>query len=258
MQIRKLTNFLFNKYPLELKEEWDPCGWSVKFNLSEPLRGVVLGIDLTSEVLQKALEIDANFIFVHHPFKFEETWEEEKIKAPYKQKFLEILKEKRINVLSFHTNYDNDKDGTSHQIAKQLGLIQYRIPYELNYPCLLKYETTFNEIVSKIKNTFCFKAMRTNIAEENYNKPIKKIAILSGSGYIGEINKLAASGFDLIITSDPKWSDWIVYKEINAPILEISHLDEQVFVNDMHKLIKEKFANINIAVVKITEPYHNV
>ncbi|WP_406616758.1 Nif3-like dinuclear metal center hexameric protein [Mycoplasmopsis adleri] len=258
MKLSKVTKFLLNTYPLEWKEEWDPCGWSVKFNLSEPIKGIVLAIDLTKEVLDKAVKMDANLILTHHPFKFEETWDIEDIKAPYKRSFLEILKEKRINVLSFHTNYDNDKNGTSHQIAKQLGLSSYEAPYETNYPCILNYETTFNNMVSLIREKLHFNAMRTNIKPTRYSETISKIAILSGSGYIGEINKLALEGFDLIITSDPKWSDWIVYQEINAPVLEIPHLDEQVFVDDMYELLTKNFGQVPIEKVKIIEPYHNI
>ncbi|WP_338822952.1 Nif3-like dinuclear metal center hexameric protein [Mycoplasmopsis felifaucium] len=257
MQLRKITKFLFEKFPLEFKEEWDPCGWNVKFNLSEKFTGVVIAIDLTNEVLNKAIQTNSNLILTHHPFKFEETWETENIKAPYKTAILEKLKQHRINVLSFHTNYDNDKEGTSHQIAKHLGFWENRKQYEANYPCVLDVEISFNALVNIIKNVFGFKSMRTNLPIDS-NKKIKKLAILSGSGYIAEVNKLTQDGYDLIITSDPKWSDWINYKEINAPILEIPHLDEQVFVDDLFTVLKQKFPTENINYVKLNEPYRNV
>ncbi|MGV2393484.1 UNVERIFIED_CONTAM: Nif3-like dinuclear metal center hexameric protein [Campylobacter lari] len=204
MQIRKVTKFLLEKYPLERKEIWDSSGFSVKFNQSEKITGVVLAIDLTKKVLDKAIEQNANLIVTHHPFKFESTWESEDLKAPYKREILNILKQKRIHVLSFHTNYDNDEEGTSYEIATQLGLEKFRVPYEQNYPCLLNYKTTPNKIIELIKTKLHFKSFRTNLPKEYLNSEISKIAILSGSGYITEVNALSLAGYDLIITSDIK------------------------------------------------------
>lgn len=258
MQIRKVTKYLLEKWPLDLKEEWDPSGFSIKFNLSEPLRGIVCAIDLTQKVFEKALEINANLIITHHPFKFEATWDDEDIKAPYKRAIYQKCKEKRINVLAFHTNYDNQYYGTSYQIIKKLGLENYRQNYEHNYPNLVNYKTTFNDLVKKIKTTFGFKAMRTNLPKDLWNNEISKIAFLSGAGYISEVNAINNLDYDLIITSDIKWSDWIVYKETKANILEISHLDEQVFADDAYQIIKEKFPEVKIELVHINEPYWNI
>ncbi|WP_027120463.1 Nif3-like dinuclear metal center hexameric protein [Mycoplasmopsis lipofaciens] len=258
MQIRKITKYLLEKYPLDNKEIWDPSGFSVKFNLSEKLRGVVVALDLTSEVINKALQINANLIITHHPFKFEETWEDEQIKAPYKEKILQILKAKRINVIACHTNYDNDINGTSHQIVNFLNLDKFKIKYEKQYPCLIQYSTTPNNIINLINSTFGYKSFRTNIDTNNMNTIYNKIAFLSGSGYVAEINKLNSEGIDLFITSDIKWSDWIVYKETNAKIIEIPHLDEEVFTYDIYKQLKTKFHLTNIEIVKIDELYINI
>lgn len=258
MQIKKIVDFLLNKYPLKNKEIWDPSGFSVKFNQREKIKGVVLAIDLTNEVLEKAIDLDANLIITHHPFKFEQKWSDEKIKAPYKENIRNKLKEKRISVISFHTNYDNDENGTSHEIAKQLGLDSFIVKYDSNYPCLLNVNISFNEIVNLFKNKLGFSAFRSNLPKEHFNRLFSKVAILSGSGYITEVNKLNFEKTDLIITSDIKWSDWIVYKETNASILEVPHLDEQVFMEKFEELLKNEFNDLKITKVYLKEPYYNL
>nr|WP_318024378.1 Nif3-like dinuclear metal center hexameric protein [Mycoplasmopsis caviae] len=253
-----MTKFLLDKWPLGFKEEWDPSGFSLKFNLAEPLRGIVCAIDLTNEVLNKALEMNANLILTHHPFKFEETWKDEEASAPYKSAIYQICKEKRINVLAFHTNYDNQPCGTSYQIIKKLNLDKYKQNYINNYPNLVKFDTTFNDLVAKIKNAFGFNAMRTNFPKGLWNSQISKIAFLSGAGDIREINNIVKMNYDLIVTSDIKWSDWITYKETGTKILEIPHLDEQVFADDVYEILKQKFHDIPVELVHIDEPYWNI
>lgn len=68
--------------------------------------------------------------------------------------------------------------------------------------------------------------MRINIDfDELKNKIIKNIVVFLGFGLISEINKVDDI-YDLIIISDIKWSDWLIYKEFEILILEISYLDE--------------------------------
>lgn len=61
--------------------------------------------------------------------------------------------------------------------------------------------------------------------DELKNKIIKNIVVFLGFGVISEISKVDCI-YDLIIISDIKWSDWLIYKEFKILILEISYLDE--------------------------------
>ncbi len=261
MLILKISNYLLKKYILENKEEWDPAGWALHFKLNRRIRGVVVALDLTPTVLEKALSSDSNLIVTHHPFKFYETWKEEFEYAPYKKKIFEALNENRINVLCLHTNYDNYKYGTSYQIAKRLDLSENISHFEnTNYPVAIKdVNLPLSNIINAVKQQLNLFQMRTNILNEDINnKIINNIVIFAGSGSISEINKVS-SDYDLIITSDVKWSDWLTYSELQTPILEISHLSEQAFVYDIYSQLKEHFPDRNISMVKIDkEPYSNI
>ncbi|WP_029513431.1 Nif3-like dinuclear metal center hexameric protein [Mycoplasmopsis primatum] len=262
MQIKTVINYLLNKYPLENKEEWDPSGWSLKFNLSDEITGIVFAIDLTKQVLERALETYSNLIITHHPFKFQETWEEEFIQAPYKKEILEQLKANRINVISFHTNYDNHKEGTSYQIVKKLGLAKSAVHFDWsNYPVGFSWNKTYGDLLVKLAITFGFRSMRNNLSsffrQFNYSE---KVAVLAGSGFVGDVNRLYSEGYKLIITSDVKWNEWLNYNEINVAVLEIPHLVEEVFAEDVFNQIKEKFPDVPIFIVKmkIQEIYENI
>ncbi|ENY70214.1 Hypothetical protein, putative NIF3 family protein [Mycoplasmopsis bovigenitalium 51080] len=254
MQIRKVTKYLLEKYPLEKAEIWDPAGFSVKFNLSEKLNGIVCAIDLTHDVLNKAILQGANLIIVHHPFKFAPTWKDELALAPYKATILSDLKKYRINVLSLHTNYDNNFEGTSHQIALALGL-QNKIDFAEPYPCLINANLSINDLKQKLTNSLNLHSFRTN--SMNANQIYQNIAILSGSGPASLALALKNQA-NLILTSDIKWNEWLLYKEHNIDVLELSHLDEQVFAIDICKQIKNKFSDINVTTHLMVEPYTNL
>ena len=57
--------------PLYLQEDWDNSGVQIDFS-EEPLRGIIIGLDLSKELVDFAMEKNANFIFLHHPFFFED------------------------------------------------------------------------------------------------------------------------------------------------------------------------------------------
>ncbi|TNK82311.1 hypothetical protein C4M98_00240 [Mycoplasmopsis pullorum] len=256
MQIKKITDYLLNKYPLSNAEIWDPTGWAIKFRLSEKLTGVMIAIDLTKEVLEKAIELNCNLIITHHPFLFEKTRELELLKAPYKKEMIQIIREKRINVIGFHTNYDNDAYGTSYQIARYLGMENNVTYKDFGYPVSVSYNIKFNDLIQKLKTDLLLSDFRTNVSDLEMN--LSRIGILSGSGYITEVNNFSRLNYDLIITSDIKWSDWINYDQIGAKVLEVPHLDEQVFVWDVYEQLRSKFPEINLNFMNLAVPYKNI
>lgn len=258
MKIKQLTEYLFNKYPLSLKEIWDPTGFAFKFNLSEKLTGVLLAIDVTEEVINYAIENNCNVILTHHPFLFEKSIELEKIKAPYKIELIKKIKQNRINIISFHTNYDNHIHGTSYQIARFMGIENYSYFQNVGYPCVLNYKTSANEFIKLLRDKIKINSFRTNLNDKELNKNISKIVLMSGSGFVGDINQWTKKGADLIVSSDFRWSDWINFNQIKAPILEVPHLDEHVFVWDLSTQLKKKFNKVNILTFEVSQPYRNI
>ncbi|MFU2192878.1 Nif3-like dinuclear metal center hexameric protein [Mycoplasma sp. 4079] len=258
LKIKDFIELLNKMYPLKNKEIWDPSGYSVKTVQAKKFKGAVLAIDLTKEVLQEAIDNDCNVILTHHPFKFERRWIDEDYKAPYKREILNLLRKHQITAFSMHTNYDCDPKGTSYQIARYMG-IEAKQNEELTqkFSSVVDANLSLNQIKELLEKRLGLHSFRTNVAPENYDKKFKTVAILSGSGYIGQINDLATK-CDLIISSDFRWSDWIVFDQTNANILEVPHLDEEVFALDMYEQLQEMLPNHKFIFVKTNVPYHNM
>ncbi|WP_406614448.1 Nif3-like dinuclear metal center hexameric protein [Mycoplasma corogypsi] len=258
MKLKQMISELELLYPLENKEVWDLTGYSVKSNQAKKFRGAILAIDLTQEVIDEAILHDCNLIITHHPFLFDSDKTVEFEKAPYKQKIIKQLKENQITAYSMHTNYDAELYGTSYQIIYTLGLKDYFDTNSPKFSAIVNYETNFRKITALIEEKMKLKAFRTNVLKHDEEQPISKIAFLSGSGYTGQINELTHQNVDLFITSDVKWSEWVNYHQIGAKILEIPHLDEEVFAEHLYKLLTEKFPNERIYIKKLALPYRNV
>ncbi|MHA3828325.1 Nif3-like dinuclear metal center hexameric protein [Mycoplasma sp. Z1473D] len=258
LKIKDFIAIVNSMYPNENKEIWDPSGYSVKTLQSKRFKGAILAIDLTFEVLQEAIKNDCNVILTHHPFKFEARWVNEDRKAPYKREILALLRKHQITAYSMHTNYDCDPYGTSYQIVKYLGLEDNMLwDKTQTFSAVFKADKSLLELKDLLKDKIKLNEFRTNVAKEDYNKPIKTVAVLSGSGYIGQIVDLA-NQVDLIISSDFRWSDWIVFDQNKINILEVPHLDEQVYAWHMYEILTKMLPEYKFVLKEIKEPYHNL
>ncbi|SJZ42622.1 Nif3-like dinuclear metal center hexameric protein [Mycoplasmopsis verecunda] len=258
LKIKDFIAVVNSMYPNENKEIWDPSGYSVKTVQAKKFKGAVLAIDLTKEVLQEAIDNDCNVILTHHPFKFEARWIDEDNKAPYKREILNLLRKHQITAYSMHTNYDCDPYGTSYQIVKALGL-ENTMDWNASqiFSAVFQPNKSLNELKELFIDKLKFNSFRTNINPQDYDKKVNKVAVLSGSGYIGQIVDLSKN-VDLIISSDFRWSDWIVFDQNNINILEVPHLDEQVFAYHMYLMLVQMFPEYRFIVKELDEPYHNL
>ncbi|WLP85887.1 Nif3-like dinuclear metal center hexameric protein [Mycoplasma seminis] len=258
LKIKDFIAIVNSMYPNENKEAWDPSGYSVKTVQSKRFKGAILAIDLTMEVLQEAIKNDCNVILTHHPFKFEARWIDEDIKAPYKREILNLLRKHQITSYSMHTNYDCDPYGTSYQIVKYMGLQDSMLwDKTQTFSAVFKANKSLIELKDLLQDKIKLSAFRTNINPDEYNKKIQNVAILSGSGYIGEITQIAKD-VDLVISSDFRWSDWIVFDQDKINILEVPHLDEQVYAWHMYEMLTKMLPEYKFILKEIKEPYHNL
>ena len=101
--------------------------------------------------------------------------------------------------------------------------------------------------LNTLKKTFNSQVVRYSSI---LNKPIKKIAVLGGSGSFA-INSAIASGADVLITSDLKYHDF--YKAENKIILaDIGHYEsEQYTKNLLVAYLTKKITNFAIILSKI-------
>ncbi len=246
MKLKSIASTLEQLYPLKSAEEWDSVGVLLG-NGKQEITKVVVALDLTKEVYEKALNTGAELIITHHPFLFNEDNQEELekqfIEFPYKKSLYQRLRNTGISVYAAHTNYDIAKEGMSPAFAKAIGLKFKGIP-KVDYGFQAEIDMNLDEVKKLLQRKLGLKVGFTNVTNEN--KRISRIAFLPGTGIPTEILECKKQGIDLVVTSDVKWSTWTLAQEHEISIAQVPHHMEDVFVDSVSNHIETKFKLLEV------------
>lgn len=138
------------------------CDVAVGGDTNVECTGILVSIAPTVAIVRKAIEIGANFIFVHEPTFFsgyddECQWLEGN--AVYEEK-LALLRDNGIVVYRDHDHIHSHKpDGIFHYLIKQLGWAEYVVPGTREMEIVLP-ETTLGELVQHVKKAMCLEHIR--------------------------------------------------------------------------------------------------
>ncbi|MEJ6505353.1 MAG: Nif3-like dinuclear metal center hexameric protein [Crocinitomicaceae bacterium] len=124
MMIENLTDFLEDRFPLSLQESYDNCGL-IYGHKKEKIKGVLIALDVTEEIVNEAIKKNCNLIVSHHPVIFRGL---KKINGhSMTERVLEKCIQNKIALYAIHTNLDNHKLGVNKEIADRIGLKQVEI-----------------------------------------------------------------------------------------------------------------------------------
>jgi dinuclear metal center YbgI/SA1388 family protein len=163
-----------------------------------------MSLDPTISSVKKAAAEGADLLLTHHPLIFKPVTHIDWEKYPG-DAICEAIKED-ICIVAAHTNLDVAKGGINDLLAELLGLSDIRPLYEPEGILqavpgrigTLTEVTDLNIFVERVKDIFRMETAR--ISGES-TKPIKKVAVVGGSGG-SLVNMAFRSGADLLITGD--------------------------------------------------------
>lgn len=116
---RDFISFVEERIPLVYSEDWDNCGLQVG-DPNLPLKGILLCLDVTEEVLAAAREKGANFIFAHHPLLFTPL---NNLKVDqYPAAVIRAALVDDVSIYAAHTNLDVVPGGVNDVLSERLGL----------------------------------------------------------------------------------------------------------------------------------------
>ncbi|MBN2332535.1 MAG: Nif3-like dinuclear metal center hexameric protein [Deltaproteobacteria bacterium] len=120
----ELISFIEELVPLRYSEAWDNCGLQLG-DPHWPLKGILLALDVTPEVVAMAQELGANFIFSHHPLLLTPV---KTIRADqFPGTVVQAALTNGISVYAAHTNLDVIPGGVNDVLADLLGLINCKV-----------------------------------------------------------------------------------------------------------------------------------
>jgi len=197
-----LSNLLasFEKlWPKESAEDWDRPGLMVG-NPSQEINKVLLAVDVTSEVIDQAIQTDCQLLLTHHPMLLRGVHElgELTLKGNLVAKAIKS----GLAIFSAHTNADIAQGGVSQSLAKALELRNlapldavsgHGIVGDVDEMKLIDY-------ARKISRAIPATAQGIRVAGDS-EKLISRVGLVAGAGdsFLGGAS---LAGIDLFITSD--------------------------------------------------------
>lgn len=150
MNCGKFVEIIEELVPASLAEPWDNQG----LLLGDPeveLTGALIALDFQKDVLKEALDLNANFLLVHHPPIFKPL--KRLVASGSEGKLLLSAAKAGLNIYAAHTSLDKVLGGVSDALADLLGLrdLEVLTAYEIekNYKLVVFVPETHEPRVRK-------------------------------------------------------------------------------------------------------------
>ena len=212
--------------PKRLAEEWDNPGLLVGSPMQE-VHKVLVCLDVSDDVVERALETGADMIVSHHPLVFRPI-RNIRTDLPLGHR-LQLLLKHDIAVFAAHTNLDIAQGGVNDVLARRLGLLDLEsfvaVPQEagkvesMGRIGRLPEGLTIGEFARRVREALPVSHVRLVSAGD---RPVRKVALCSGSGaeFIG---KAASLGVDAYVTGDVRYHDAQHAAERGMHVVDAGH-----------------------------------
>jgi dinuclear metal center YbgI/SA1388 family protein len=230
----QVFDLLNKEFPFETQESWDNSGLLVYSGVESD--SVLVCLDVTADVVEKAVEMDAKIIVSHHPVIFSG------LKEIYSGDVVYSLIKNDISVISAHTNFDKYRYGTCFDIAHRLGL---DIVPDDSFDFGVIAETdgiSVQELGWKCKSVFGSASVTMP-----HNR-INTVFICAGSGSDMK-NEVIESGADCYLCGECKYHDMLDLAAEGISVVTLGHDNsEKLSVETIANLIKENFEDTDVQV----------
>ncbi|MDU6032051.1 MAG: Nif3-like dinuclear metal center hexameric protein [Peptoniphilus harei] len=244
--VEEIKSFMESWAKDEYQLSWDNSGSQVEFK--ENTDSVVLAMDVTDKVIDKALEMDAKLIISHHPMFF--SGSKNIIEGTYLGDNIIKLIKNNISVFSYHTSMDVADDGVNDTLFEKLDLKnKSTLTYEEEKPMGLigefERELTLTDLDKLLKEKLQVCKIKYYGRED---RNIKKVAILGGTGsdFISQAKEV---GVDAYITSDIKYHDGQRAYEDDLILIDVGHFySERIILPKIKKKLQENFKDLDFYI----------
>jgi dinuclear metal center YbgI/SA1388 family protein len=263
MKIKEITNYIEELAPLHYAESFDNVGLLVG-NYETEITGLLVTLDTLEDTVDEAIASNCNLIVSFHPIIFSGL---KKLNGnTYVERVVLKAIKNSIAIYATHTALDNVKNGVSGKICNVLGLQNIEmlvpktnsitkepigmgmigdLPHEMN-------ETDFLRFVKSTMKTDCIRH------SELIKKPVRKVAVLGGSGSFAIQNAIDLKA-DAYISADFKYHDFFK-AEKQLLLADIGHYESEQFTkNLLVEYLTKKITNFAIILSeKSTNPIYYI
>lgn len=237
MKLKRIYDYIDTLAPFANQDKTDNSGLTLG-SMDSEVNTVCISLDAAADVVREAAERNADLLIIHHPVIFKPVYSVEKETPLY-----ELIKN-GINVISAHSNID--KALMSDIMLEKLGfpkdgeILNEREGY--GKAVFLNRQLSVQELCLAAKEAFKCDVVRYT----DGRKPIKKVAVCSGSGG-DELENAVSLGCDALITGDVKWSVMVAAKNRNFTLIDAGHFHtENIMCGYLNGKLKEEFPELDV------------
>ncbi len=199
MTIKELYASLEARIPRRLSCEWDNDGLMVSGDPSREVKRVLIALDITAEVVRKAVEGGFDVVISHHPLVFRPL-KAITTEIPVAKKVIDLLGA-GITAMSFHTRLDAVCGGVNDTLAAALGVAD-AVPFGNGEETIgrigrLSEPITLEAFALRVKQATGAPFVQVSDA----GRLVERVAILGGSGS-SDVQAAECAGADTYLTGE--------------------------------------------------------
>ena len=241
MKVIELYNKLCEIIPSSLSCDWDRDGLEACPEPCREIKRVLVALDITGYVIDKAIKEKFDVIIAHHPLFFGGLSSINSLNADGKRAVL--LAKNDIAVMTFHTRLDAVSGGVNDVLASRLGLSDVEAVDSGSDTIMrlgnLEGEMSPEEFARLVKSTLSDGGQEASIVLSSADRKVKKVAVLGGSG--GDYIALAAQkGADTFVTGDMKYHQELSALDFNINLISAGHFFTEYPVCEFLRDLTEK------------------
>ena len=229
----------------------DYCHNGLQIEGRENISKIVIGVSLSRQFIEKAIDEEADMIIVHHGLFKSQLGDPPRIVGIFKNR-IKLLIEHDINLCGYHLPLDAHPEiGNNISLARLLelrNLEHLNSPYygEIGYIGDLGENMKFIDFVAYVN---------TMLHTQSYilaagHELVKKVGIISGGSSI-EYSEAYKQGADTFITGDIKENIVREVEEIGMNFINAGHYNtEKLGIQNLGKLVSERF-NVEMKFIDI-------
>lgn len=232
IKVKAVYDFLDSFAPFSTAAEWDNTGLSVG-GYDEEVTKILVALDVTKAVIEKAKELGAQLVITHHPLIFNP------VKAVEKESILYEAVSSGITFLSSHTCLDKAAGGVNDCLAEKVGITEQSVSEKDEFLRVGTVKnTTATEFAAHLKD-----CLGGAVRYYDNGKVIKKVAFCSGSG--GDFCFLAKEeGANALLTGDASHHDFLAAEECGISLFAAGHFEtENPVCEYLEERLQQHFKN---------------
>lgn len=250
MRLQEVIDHLEHIAPLRFQESYDNAGLIVG-DRDMDIRGIMVSLDATEEVIQDAIDQDCNVLISHHPILFYGIKKFDVNNYVHRAVIKAIKND--IALYAIHTNLDNVLcQGVNQKIATRLGLQDITVLRpSIHHRSEVQWEVGAGVIGDWGGPETAIEALTTIKSKMNatvvkytrpISRPIRRIAVCGGAGSF-LLSEAKKAGADIFLTSDFKYHEFFD-ADNQLIIADIGHFESEFYTIELlAEIVTDKFPN---------------